>query len=242
MGNIIIQTKQHLQNAKNDFFTPFMLKLAILPLVISLLFWAIIFYFFGDNLFLELYDFIRPDLAIETSWLSWIQSLLDFIIKATLFIVLFVSFLVLSLLSNLIICSFLTPLVVNFIHKRHYQNIQIAPDTSLFSSILSLVWIYLAYGFFLLILIPFYFIPFVGTLFVLLPNYWLFSKTLSQDVGENIFKKTEFKTIKKTYKTSIRSLILPLYGLSLIPFLNFFIPFFALAALTHLFFTIKQGD
>ena len=168
MGNIIIQTKQHLQNAKNDFFTPFMLKLAILPLVISLLFWAIIFYFFGDNLFLELYDFIRPDLAIETSWLSWIQSLLDFIIKATLFIVLFVSFLVLSLLSNLIICSFLTPLVVNFIHKRHYQNIQIAPDTSLFSSILSLVWIYLVYGFFLLILIPFYFIPFVGTLFVLL--------------------------------------------------------------------------
>ena len=242
MGNIIIQTKQHLQNAKNDFFTPFMLKLAILPLVISLLFWTIIFYFFGDNLFLELYDFIRPDLAIETSWLSWIQSLLDFIIKATLFIVLFVSFLVLSLLSNLIICSFLTPLVVNFIHKRHYQNIQIAPDTSLFSSILSLVWIYLVYGFFLLILIPFYFIPFVGTLFVLLPNYWLFSKTLSQDVGENIFKKTEFKTIKKTYKTSIRGLILPLYGLSLIPFLNFFIPFFALAALTHLFFTIKQGD
>ena len=51
-----------------------------------------------------------------------------------------------------------------------------------------------------------------------------------------------FLTIKKTYKTSIRSLILPLYGLSLIPFLNFFIPFFALAALTHLFFTIKQGD
>ncbi len=241
MGKPLTHIMPYLQSARKDFFTPFVLKLAFLPLVFSLLFWGVIFYFFGGNWFLDLYSFIRPDLSIKTSWLSWIQSLLDYTIKSTLFVFLAILFLVLTLISNLIICSFLTPFVINFIHKKHYSNLSIQADTSLISSIFSLIFTYLFYALFLILLIPFYFIPFIGTLLILLPNYWLFSKTLISDVGENIFSQKEFKEIKKNHKTPIRNLILSLYGLSLIPFLNFFIPLFSLIALSHLFFHIKGG-
>ncbi|MDE5603127.1 MAG: EI24 domain-containing protein, partial [Helicobacter sp.] len=143
-------------------------------------------------------------------------------------------------LSNLIICSFLTPFIINFIHDKYYPTKAINSDSSFLQTFLTLIKIYLLYLLVLCLLIPFYFIPFIGSLLVLAPNYWLFSKTLVLDVGESIFSKETLKVIQKERKQEIRAIIIPLFGLNLFPLLNFFIPFFALIALAHLFFTLKS--
>ncbi|WP_300972338.1 EI24 domain-containing protein, partial [Helicobacter rodentium] len=90
-------------------------------------------------------------------------------------------------------------------------------------------------------LLPLYFVPFIGSFVILLPNYWLFSKTLVADVGEGIFEKKQLKQIKREQKSKIRGITLPLYGLSLIPILGFFAPVFALTTLAHLFFDLKNN-
>lgn len=235
-----IAIKNIFLQSKNDFFSTYILRLIFLPLVLAFVFWGIIFYFFIGDVFSFLYSLIRPDLSISNNWFSWIQSILDSMLKITLFLFLSIMFLALSLFSNLILCSFLTPFIINFIHNKHYPTKTIDGNSSLLQTSLTLLRIYLLYLLMLCLLIPLYFIPFIGSLVILIPNYWLFSKTLVLDVGENILDNKLFKEIQKTHKQEIRSIVMPLFALSLLPLLNFFTPFFALIALAHLLFTIKS--
>ncbi len=237
----LAQTKHYFTLAKQDIFTPYLLGLTFLPLFFALIFWGAILYFFGQDWYAMLYQSLHLDLNLSITWLTWIQSSLDYIIKTTIFIFLAFAFLVLSLLLTLIICSFLAPFVVNFVRNKHYPVAVLDGNTNTIVSLLSLTGVYLLYLFFLILLLPFYFVPFVGSFVVLLPNFWLFSKTLIADVGEGIFAKNELKRIKVEQKNKIRSVILPLYGLSLIPILGFFVPVFALTTLAHLFFNLKSN-
>lgn len=241
MGKPLAQITHYLKLAIKDFFTPFILKLAIFPFIVSLVFWVLVFSFFSDEVVASLFAFLQPYLVIETSWLSWIQSPLEFLVRAFLFASLAGSFWLLRFLTLMLINALLTPFVVKFIYKRHYASILIAPDTSLFLSLLYLVTPYILYGIFFLFLLPLYFIPILWIVGITLLNYWLFSKRLIQDVGENIFSKAELIHIKQTHKKPIRNLVITLFLLSLIPFVGFFVPLFASVALSHLFFHIKGG-
>lgn len=234
------QTKHYFTLAKQDIFTPYLLGLTFLPLFFALAFWGAILYFFGNNWYAMLYHYLHIDLNLSITWLTWIQSSLDYIIKTTIFVFLVFVFLVLSLLLTLMICSFLAPFVINFVHNKHYPSTSLDGNTSMIVSLFSLLGVYILYLFFLVILLPFYFIPFIGSFVILLPNFWLFSKTLVADVGEGIFEKGELKQIKSEQKSKIRSVVLPLYGLSLIPVVGFFAPVFALTTLTHLFLSLKN--
>lgn len=235
-------TKHYFSLAKKDIFTPYLLGLTFLPLLIALAFWGAILYFFGSDWYAMLYHYFYLDLNISIVWLAWIQNSLDYIIKTTIFVFLAFAFLVLSLLLTLIICSFLAPFVVNFVRNQHYPTASLDGNTNTIISLLSLFGIYLLYFLFLVLLLPFYFVPFVGSFVILLPNFWLFSKTLVADVGEGIFEKHELKRIKSEQKSQIRNVTLPLYGLSLIPIVGFFVPVFALTTLTHLFFHLKSNE
>lgn len=235
-----IAIKNIFLQSKNDFFSAYILRLIFLPLVLVLVFWGIIFYFFIGDTFSSLYSLIRPDLSISNNWFSWIQNLLDSLLKITLFLFLSIMFLALSLLSNLILCSFLTPFIIGFIHNKHYPTKTINSNSSLLQTSLTLLKIYFLYLLMLCLLIPLYFVPFIGSLVILIPNYWLFSKTLVLDAGESILDKNALKEIQKTHKQEIRSIVIPLFALSLLPLLNFFTPFFALIALAHLLFTLKS--
>lgn len=53
--------------------------------------------------------------------------------------------------------------------------------------------------------------------------------------------KKELKRIKLEQKSRIRNVVLPLYGLSLIPIIGFFAPVFALTTLAHLFLNLKSN-
>lgn len=241
MGKSFTQTPYYLQKAIKDFFNPFILKLALLPFIISLVFWITIFYFFSKDVMTNLFALIQPYLTIETSWLSWIQAPLEFLAHTFLFIIIMVFFWLLQFLTLMLINAFLTPFVVQFIHKQHYSSILIQPDTAFFVSLLFLIISYVIYAMLFLCLLPFYFIPPIWIIGITFLNYWLFSKILLQDVGENIFSQQEFTHTKQIHKNAIRSLIIPLFLLSLIPFVSFFVPLFSSIALTHLFFHIK-GD
>ncbi|WP_104721576.1 EI24 domain-containing protein [Helicobacter mesocricetorum] len=236
----LIEIKTIFLQSKNDFFSAYILRLIFLPLFLILIFWATIFYFFIGDIFNTLYSLIHIDLSISINWFSWIQNLLDSLLQITLLLFLGIAFLALTLFSNLILCSFLTPFIIGFIHDKHYPTKVIHSDSSFLQTSLTLLKMHLLYLLILCLLIPLYFIPLIGSLLILIPNYWLFSKVLILDVGENIFNKATFKEIQKNYKQEIRSIIIPLFGLSLLPLLNFFIPFFALIALTHLLFRFKS--
>lgn len=235
-----IAIKSIFLQSKNDFFSAYILRLIFLPLVLVLVFWGIIFYFFIGDTFSSLYSLIRPDLSISSNWFSWIQNLLDSLLKITLFLFLSIMFLALTLLSNLILCSFLTPFIIGFIHNKHYPTKTINSNSSLLQTSLTLLKIYFLYLLMLCLLIPLYFVPFIGSLVILIPNYWLFSKTLVLDAGESILDKNTLKEIQKTHKQEIRSIVIPLFTLSLLPLLNFFTPFFAFIALAHLLFILKS--
>lgn len=241
MQEQLAQTKHCFALARRDIFTPYLLGLTFLPLLFALIFLGTILYLFGSTWQEKLYGLLHWDLNLTISWLTWIQSSLDYIIKTTIVVFLAFVFLVLSLLLTLIICSFLAPFVVNFVRNKHYPTTSLDGDTSTIASILSLIGVYLLYLFFLILLLPFYFIPFVGSFVILLPNFWLFSKTLVADVGEGIFNKNTLKHIKQEQKGRIRSVTLPLYGLSLIPIIGFFAPVFALTTLSHLFLSLKSS-
>lgn len=82
-----IAIKSIFLQSKNDFFSAYILRLIFLPLVLVLVFWGIIFYFFIGDTFSSLYSLIRPDLSISSNWFSWIQNLLNSLLKITLFFV-----------------------------------------------------------------------------------------------------------------------------------------------------------
>ncbi|WP_298495923.1 EI24 domain-containing protein [Helicobacter sp. UBA3407] len=235
------QTKHYFALAKKDIFTPYLLGLTFLPLFFALLFIGGIFYFFGNTWYATLYDSLRWDLNLSIAWLAWIQSSLDYIIQTTIFIFLVFLFLIFSLLLTLTICSFLAPFVVHFVRNKHYPTCPLEGNTSTLVSLFSLLGVYLLYLLFLVLLLPLYFVPFIGSFVILLPNFWLFSKTLVADVGEGIFEKKELKRIKLEQKSRIRNVVLPLYGLSLIPIIGFFAPVFALTTLAHLFLNLKSN-
>lgn len=236
----LIPTAKILRQSSKDFFNPYMLKLSFLPLVLSFLFWAVVFYFFAPSAFSSLFEASKVELMLEGSWFSWLQGVMDFVIKITLFILFVVVFFLLSMLSNLIICAFLAEKVVKFVHRTYYSHVPMEGNQSSFGVVLFLIKTYLLYFFFLVLLIPLYFIPFVGAFVVLFPNYWLFKKTLIADVGDMIFSKNHLKVAQENSKKDLRKLTISLYALSLIPLLNFFIPFYALLGLSHFFFDVKS--
>lgn len=216
-----------------------MLKLTFLPILCLFVIWSVIFYYFSSSLFAYLFSFV--DVAFVSSWLSWLEYILDWFFKIAIFLLMCVSFFVFILLSNLIICSFLSPLVVKYIKDKHYRDMELFDDSS-FLSIFSLLKLYISYLFMLLVCIPIYFIPVLGVCVLLFINYFFFVKCIVFDVGSLIFGISSLKQIESNNKSSIRILGGLLYGISFIPFLNFIVPFFSLIAFSHLLFAKKlQG-
>ena len=224
-----------------DFCTPYLLGLTFLPLSIAFLCFSAILYTFGGEWFNALYAYLHFDFGFSSAWLSWLQTFADYVLKASVFVFFVFALFGLSLLTSLLVCAFVTPYVVRYIRDLHYPTHSIDGNANLWITLLWLLGVYARYVLFWLVLIPLCFIPFVGGFIMLIPGYWLFSKTMVTDVGETIFKKEIFKDLKITQKSKIRSTILPLFGISLIPIIGFFSPVFALGVLTHLFFDIKSS-
>lgn len=143
--------------------------------------------------------------------------------------------LILSVIIAVIIVGFFTPHVVRKLKSRHYPPFEIKGHGNL----LEIVWYalksFLVMLLLYVLLIPFYFIPFLNIIAFNLPAYYFFHKMLVFDVGSTVNTKPEYFRIMALAGNQIRLRTFLVYLLSMIPFVAIFFPLFFVIYLSHLF-------
>lgn len=236
-----------------DFFTKDMLKIAILPLLFTLIIMLIFFYTAAGYGFDSLEIYVQQvqsgqEVIVDEQapfYFIWMTSIIAFLFKysitswlvgfliytvGTIFVMMF------SVFLTVIIIGFLTPMILKVLHKRHYSHLQ----TNGFGSLLTPLWIALKSGFIMVLLfilfIPLYFIPLVNIIAINFPVYYFFHKLLNFDVASTILSEDEYKAIHKKKAFAFRLRTAFLYFLSLIPSLMLFSAVFFIIYLGHSYF------
>lgn len=223
-----------------DFFSFKMLVLNLFPIIIGLFLWGSILLYFNNELFGYLTHFL-PD-----SWQNFYQSrnifshIVNIFVTILLYALLIFFVLILTLIGNIFISIFYTPLVVNYLHKKYYSHISLNSFGGFGSSIQyfskSLMWLI----FFIAIFTPLYFIPFVGFLVIILPHFFFFKNTMFFDIGSCIFTQSEYKEFLRHHKGKNFQITLIAYIFSLIPIFNFFATLLQTIILSRYLLEIKN--
>lgn len=233
-----------------DFFTSPILKLSIIPLILTMLILYIMFFSMASVAI----DFIKHTAEISQaggevvldenapfyitvltyivvfifkySIVSWLAGFLFYTIGA-------IFVFKLSVILTLLIISFLTPQIVEILHKKHYSHIELKPfgniSNAITNALKSLFIMVLLY----ILFIPLYFIPLINIIAVFFPLYYFFHKLLNFDVGSTILSKNEYKAIYKENSLTFRLRTLALYFISMIPFITLFVVVFYVVYLSH---------
>ena len=256
-GSIIKDEKmlegQMIALSVKDFFTKAMLKIAILPLIFTMVIMLFLFYGAAGYGFESLQIFIEQsqngqEVAIDESapfYFVWTMYIIAFLFKysitswlvgflvytvGTIFVMMF------SVLLTIIIIGFLTPMILKVLHKRHYSHLELNG----FGSLLSPLWVALKSLLIMMILFivltPLYFIPLVNILAINLPIYYFFHKLLTFDVASTILTEDEYKVIHSKKASAFRFRTLFLYFLSMIPSIMLFSAVFYIIYLGHGYF------
>ncbi len=256
----MIKTMEFIMNvfilSVKDFFTPKMLKYAIMPFIATLVVMYVLFFVVaGAGL-----DSMHADLNINTTQTtmqngiphtqtfsahvensSIIQFLMKYSVTSWLagFLVYAIGgFFILytSIFIAIIIVAFMTPYVLGELQKRHYEDVQIIGYSNIFESLFLVIkWAFIMMVLFFL-LIPFYFIPLLNIIAFNLPLYYFFHKMLIFDISSNLTTREENNKIKYFNKNSLRWKTLILYCISLIPFAIFFGAIFYVIYLGNTYF------
>jgi len=238
-----------------DFFTPKILKYALLPFLITLILMYLIFFVIAgigvDSL--ATLDVQSTQTSIQNGvphtetisakleGLAIIQYLMSFALTswiATFFIYAIGGFLTLyaSIFITVIVIGFLTPNVLKELQKRHYNDVKMIGHSNILSAMFNIIkWTFIMLMLFVL-LIPFYFIPLLNIIAFNLPLYYFFHKMLTFDISSNICTLEEDKQIKYFSKNRLRAKTLGLYLISLIPFVIFFAAIFYVVYLGNTYF------
>lgn len=245
-GEVIIQSVK-------DFFTKPMLKIAILPLVFTLVFMLLMFYMAAGYGFDSLEIYVQQtqngqDVMIDENapfYFVWMTSLMAFLFKysitswlvgflvytvGTIFIMMF------SVFLTVIIIGFLTPSILSVLQKRHYPHLQMNGFGSFLTPILIAVKSFIVMVLLFILFIPLYFIPLVNLVAINLPFYYFFHKMLNHDVASTILTEKEYKYIHYKKANNFRFRTLFLYFLSMIPSLMLFSAVFFIIYLGHAYF------
>ena len=239
-----------------DFFTPKMLKYAIVPFVATMVVLYLVFFVVAgwglDSLHANL-DIQSVQTTVQNgvpqtqsfaahlenssilkflmqySITSWLAGFLVYAVGG--FFVLF-----LSVFLAIIIIGFMTPYVLKELQRRHYQDVEMVGYSNLFESLFLVIkWAFVMILLFFL-LIPLYFVPIVNIIAFNFPLYYFFHKMMIYDVSSNIANRDESDEIRYINKGSLRLKTLFLYLLSLIPFAIFFGAIFYVIYLGNTYF------
>lgn len=236
-----------------DFFTSPMLKIALIPLIVTMIILYAMFFIaadFGFSSLKEVYVasqngqevvvdedapiyFVWLSYAIiflfKYSFLSWIAGFLFYTV-GTILIFQF------SVILTLIIIGFLTPMILQNLHEKYYSELKIegygtilSPIWVLFKSLFMMIFLFI-------LLVPVYFIPVLNIIAFALPLYYFFHKLLNFDVSSTILSKTQYKIIYEKEANSFRLRTLFLYFVSMIPFVTLFSVVFFVIYLGHSYF------
>ena len=236
-----------------DFFSKSILKIALLPLVFTMIIMYILFFAAAD------FGFDSIQIVIEQSqngeevivnenapfYYIWATYLIVFLFKysitswlvgflfytvGSIFIMMF------SLFITLIIIGFLTPMILKILHKRHYSHLEIHGHGSLISPL----WVLLKSGVIMvllfILLVPLYFIPLVNIIAINLPLYYFFHKLLNFDVASTLLNDEEYYHVYAKNPTPFRLRTMLLYVISMIPFITLFSAVFYIVYLGHAYY------
>ena len=234
-----------------DFFSRDILKIAILPFIVTMFF--VYSLFFGAasvalNSFDEIHieqttlnttfeDINQPTYVdeigqwfLKSAAISWIVNILVYSIGA-------VAMVYVSIFISLIVIGFLTPYILSKIRDKHYPNINFYGNITVLGTILYLIKTIIIMLILFIALIPFYFIPVVNIFAINLPFYYLFHKMLNFDVGTTILNTHDVKEFQTKNTKNLRLRTLKLYLLSMIPFMSLILPVYYVVYIGHGYFS-----
>ena len=236
-----------------DFFSSSMLKIALIPVVITMFILYILFFTAADFGISALHEvanasqngqevIISQDAPFYFIWMTYLivflfkYSFLSWIAGFLLYMLGTVLVLQASIILSLIIIGFLTPMILNNLHKKYYSHLKLQGYGNLFSSLWILLKSFLIMIILFLTFIPIYFIPVLNVIAFSLPLYYLFHKLLNFDISSTILTKDQFKIIYEKEANGFRLRTLFLYFISMIPFATLFAAVYFVIYLGHIYF------
>ncbi len=234
-----------------DFFTFKMLRLVLIPFLIMLCFSFFIFYTFSSYEFSSYHqELIHHSQTFKSEQISYFSSsftqsskgffasILAFILGSSLFLFIFYSFafVFLAIFSNffaLVILGFLSPIILNTLRLKHYQDLEFQSGSNILDSVFELFKAVFIFLLLLVVFIPLYFIPLVNFFAFNFCFYYLFHRLLISDILVNISNKKQAKHLYFLNKTNLRVKTLLFYFCSFLPFIGVFITLFFMIYLGH---------
>ena len=236
-----------------DFFSGSMLKIALVPLIITMIIFYMLFFTAADFGISSLQEvaiasqsgqevIIDENAPFYFVWMTYLivflfkYSFLSWIAGFLLYTIGTVVVLQISVIFSIIIIGFLTPMILSILHKKYYSYLNLSG----YGTIISSIWV-LTKSFFMMILlfivlIPIYFIPVLNMIAFSFPLYYFFHKLLNFDVSSTILTKEQYKIIYEKESGAFRLRTLFLYFISMVPFAVLFTSVFYIIYLGHAYF------
>ena len=236
-----------------DFFSSPMLKIALVPLIITMIILYMLFFAAADFGISSLQEIAQAsqngeEIVIDENapfYFVWMTYLIVFLFKYSftswiagflLYTIGTVIILQASVIFSIVVIGFLTPMILRILHKRYYSHLELYGYGTLFSPLWVLFKSSLMMIFLFILLIPVYFIPVLNMIAFSIPLYYFFHKLLNFDVSSTILTKNEYEIIYKNEANSFRVRTLFLYLISMIPFATLFSAVYFIIYLGHSYF------
>ena len=236
-----------------DFFTSSMLKIALVPLIVTMIILYVLFFTAADFGISSLHEIATAsqngqEVIIDENapfYFVWFTYLIVFLFKYSftswiagflLYTIGTVIVLQASVIFSIIVIGFLTPMILRILHKRYYSHLKLHEYGTVFLSLWVLVKSFLMMIFLFILLIPVYFVPVLNIIAFSIPFYYFFHKLLNFDVSSTILSKEQYKIIYEKEANSFRLRTLFLYFISMIPFAMLFTAVYYIIYLGHAYF------
>ncbi len=239
--------------SEKDFFSSSMLKIALIPLIISMIILYMLFFAAADFGISSLQEIAQAsqngeEIVIDENapfYFIWMTYFIVFLFKYSftswiagflLYTIGTVIVLQASVIFTIIIIGFLTPMILGILHKKYYSHLQLNG----YGTITSSIWVLVKSSFIMILLfillIPVYFVPVLNIIAFALPIYYFFHKLLNFDVSSTILSKEQYKIIYEKEANNFRLRTLFLYFISMIPFATLFTAVYYIIYLGHAYF------
>ncbi|TCJ18149.1 EI24 domain-containing protein [Parasulfuritortus cantonensis] len=219
-----------LRRAGQDLLAPRMLTLAFWPMVLSLLAWGILAWLFGSAWKAEIAGFLAAtpldDLArwLGAEWLTAYAAV--FVLSLLWLPAMYVTALLITSLA-------LMPIIVGFVARNHYPDLEYRRGGSLLGSVFNGLVALVLYLAAWLVLLPLWlFAPF-GILVSVLLNAWLNQKLFMYDALAEHASAGELKDERHAGGWRLFALSSLLGLLHFVPVVNFVAPVYMALAFTH---------
>ncbi|MGL2520757.1 EI24 domain-containing protein [Helicobacter pylori] len=229
----------------NDFLSVRMLLINLGPILLSLAFFGAVFHYNGESVVNYCQALLPQSLNDYSHSQGFFSGVFAWVFKALVYFLIFWIAILLSLVINVFASIFYTPLVVSYLHQKYYPHVVLEEFGSILFSIKYFLKTLILMLVLLVLLTPFYFIPFIGVFgvfFSIIPHFLFFKNTMSLDIASMIFNHQSYQNLLKQHRLKHYRFSFFCYLFSLIPFFNFFATLLQTLMLTHYFFILKEKE